>query len=190
MKTTSLSVISGKFKGAKLLSPASHLTHPMGSREKLALFNILGPYLDGSIVLDAYAGSGALGIEALSRGVRSVTFVEKSPKIAQTIRQNLRQLDLEPNLYVEPVAQFARRESFQEYFDLLLVDPPYDDIDVLELATLIPLLKPGGILALSFPRQLSLPELPELSLLSTHSYAAATIAIYQKITDTREEHAD
>lgn len=87
-----LRVLAGKFKGVKLQSPHSALTHPMGSREKLALFNMLQPYLQGATVLDIYAGSGALGIEALSRGAKSVIFVEKSAKIAQIIRQNIQQL--------------------------------------------------------------------------------------------------
>lgn len=87
-----LRVLAGRFRGIKLQSPRSELTHPMGSREKLALFNMLQPYLEGARVLDIYAGSGALGIEALSRGAQSVIFVEKSPKIAEIIRQNLLQI--------------------------------------------------------------------------------------------------
>lgn len=88
----SLKVLSGKFKGLNLVSPGSTLTHPMGAREKLALFNMIQPYLEGAKVLDIYAGSGALGIEALSRGAKSVVFVEKTAKIAQIIRQNLHQI--------------------------------------------------------------------------------------------------
>lgn len=91
-ENSGLSVLSGRFKGAKLQSPQSALTHPMGAREKLALFNMLQPYLEEVKVLDIYAGSGALGIEALSRGAGSVVFVEKSPQISQIIRQNLQQI--------------------------------------------------------------------------------------------------
>ncbi len=87
-----LRVLAGRFKGIRLQSPRSELTHPMGSREKLALFNMLQPYLEGARVLDVYAGSGALGVEALSRGAESVIFVEKSPKIAGIIRQNLAEI--------------------------------------------------------------------------------------------------
>lgn len=92
LEKSDLRVLAGRFKGMKLQSPRSELTHPMGSREKLALFNMLQPYLEGSRVLDIYAGSGALGIEALSRGARSAFFVEKSAKIASIIRQNLQQI--------------------------------------------------------------------------------------------------
>lgn len=92
LEKSDLRVLAGRFKGVKLQSPRSELTHPMGSREKLALFNMLQPYLEGSRVLDIYAGSGALGIEALSRGARSAFFVEKSAKIASIIRQNLQQI--------------------------------------------------------------------------------------------------
>lgn len=91
-KKPDLRVLSGKFKGQKITSPQSQLTHPMGSREKLALFNMLQPYLEGSRVLDIYAGTGALGIEALSRGASGAIFVEKSPQIMRILRQNLQQI--------------------------------------------------------------------------------------------------
>ena len=83
-----LRILSGKYKGLKLLSPDLKTTHPMGSREKLALFNMLAPYLEGATVLDYFAGSGALGLEALSRGAKSVTFVETNPKARKVIREN------------------------------------------------------------------------------------------------------
>lgn len=91
-KTTDLYVIAGRYKGAKLLSPHQTSTHPMGNRAKNALFNLLQPYLAGATVLDAYAGTGALGIEALSRGARNVVFVEKSPRVAQILATNYAQI--------------------------------------------------------------------------------------------------
>ncbi|MBQ8992361.1 RsmD family RNA methyltransferase [Candidatus Saccharibacteria bacterium] len=90
-----LRILSGKYKGLKLLSPDLKTTHPMGSREKLALFNMLSPYLAGATVLDYFAGSGALGLEALSRGAASVTFVENNQKARQVIRENCRRCGVE-----------------------------------------------------------------------------------------------
>ena len=86
-------ITSGELKGRVIASPEVAGTHPMGAREKIALFNMVGD-LTGVRVLDAYAGSGALGIEALSRGASGVVFVEKSPRVAKVIRENLAKLGL------------------------------------------------------------------------------------------------
>lgn len=207
-----LSVLSGRFKGVKLQSPQSALTHPMGAREKLALFNMLQPYLEGAKLLDIYAGSGALGIEALSRGAGSVIFVEKSPQISQIIRQNLQQIaakgHLEAILAVLPpeshdtavtekaaktdenaifynvfstsARKFAENSALEGYFDVILVDPPYDGFDVAEVAELLKLLRQSGVFALSFPFADGIPEFDGLELLTARKYAAAGIAIYRK----------
>ena len=83
-------ITSGSLRGRTIRSPRSSLTHPMGAREKLALFNMIGAELPGAVVLDAFAGSGALGIEALSRGAHLVTFIEKDLKIAENLIENLK----------------------------------------------------------------------------------------------------
>lgn len=175
-----LRVIAGKYRGRKLSSPLSKLTHPMGSREKNALFNMLTPYLAEAKVLDAYAGSGALGIEALSRGATEAVFVERSPQISAIIRQNLANLGLESPLYTTDVVKFAQNPTFQGYFSLVLADPPYDGFREPDIALLANMLQLGGILALSFPSSLEAPELPGLELLVAKTYAGAGIAIYQK----------
>lgn len=82
-----LRVLAGEFKGRKIASPNDSRTHPMGAREKLALFNMVT--VEDRAVLDLYAGTGALGIEALSRGAKEVVFVEKTPAVAKIIRENL-----------------------------------------------------------------------------------------------------
>ena len=94
-----MKIISGLYKNRELLSPNSSKTHPMGSREKLALFNMLGFYLKNAEVLDAFSGSGALGLEALSRGAKKVIFVEKSPKVARIIKENCKTLKISPEAY-------------------------------------------------------------------------------------------
>ena len=81
-----IKITSGKYRGRTIKSPNSKLTHPMGAREKLAMFNMISEYLSGAVVLDVYAGSGALGIEALSRGASYAMFVEKNPRTAGIIR--------------------------------------------------------------------------------------------------------
>ena len=90
-------ITSGKFRGRKATTPGEE-THPMGERERLALFNMISDYLPGATVLDAFAGSGALGIEALSRGASEVTFIDANKKATECIRGNLASLGLEAKL--------------------------------------------------------------------------------------------
>lgn len=131
-------------------------------------------------VLDAYAGSGALGIEALSRGAESVVFVEKSPKIAQALQSNLAKINLKSPVFIETVAKFIENPVFKDYFDLILADPPYDNFDPDEIARLSSLLSENGVLALSMPSKLEIPDFPEYHLISAHDYAAARIVIFTK----------
>ena len=148
----------------------------MGAREKLALFNMISEYLPGAIVLDAYAGSGALGIEALSRGAKYAVFVEKNPRIAQAIRKNLAELGLAET--AEVYDKDARSFSPADEFDIILADPPYDNFDTRGVENLVKSLKETGVLVLSHPGEA--PEIKGLNLNKTRKYAAARISIYTK----------
>ena len=173
-------VISGIFKNKEIKSPESGLTHPMGSREKLALFNMISPYIKDSVALDAYAGSGALGIEMLSRGAKKVVFLEKSGKIAKIIRDNLSTLLLPEGTSAEIITSETSKFASPERFDVILADPPYDDFKPLEVANLTKFLKNGGIFVLSSPKTAEIPVFDGLELTKTHTYAAASISIYTK----------
>lgn len=175
-----LRVLSGKYKGRRLASPQSRLTHPMGSREKNALFNMLTGLVAGAKVLDLYAGSGALGIEALSRGAKSVIFVEKSPKIAKIIRKNLERVKAKAEVFVESTVNFAQNPRFQGHFSVVIADPPYDGFREGEIVLALSTLATGGVLALSFPAERGAPQFPGMELLSERHYAGAGIAIYKK----------
>lgn len=167
-------ITSGKLRGRTIKSPKSALTHPMGSREKLALFNMISDYLEGAVVLDAFAGSGALGIEAISRGAKSATFIEKNPKIANLIRDNLASLGLTGTVFTKDVASF---ESSQK-FDLIIADPPYDHFDIKKNQSLTKHLKNDGVLVLSHPA--TTPVIDGLELIKTRKYSRANVSIYQK----------
>ena len=107
-------ITSGRLRGRKLETPGGK-THPMGERERLALFNMISDYLPRTTVLDAFAGSGALGIEALSRGASEVVFVESNREAAQCIRRNLVSLGFEATSRgdVDPV-RFSKTELATE----------------------------------------------------------------------------
>ncbi len=147
----------------------------MGERERLALFNKISDYLSGANVLDAFAGSGALGIEAVSRGALSVTFIEKSPKAARIIRENLETLGINGDVIVGDASKF----SSEEKFDVILADPPYDDFAPGEISLIAKNLAKDGILVLSHPSEA--PELLGLSLMDSRKYAGATLSFYAKI---------
>lgn len=168
-------IMSGLYRGSQLITPGVG-THPMGAREKLALFNMLAPYLEGTRVLDAYAGSGALGLEALSRGAKEVVFIEKSQKAREVIEQNLRKLGLldKAQIFGGEVKDFRAEIPF----DVIVADPPYNEFDAEEVSRLAKFLKNGGIFVLSHPGKA--PELEGLTWQKTRSYAAAQITVYVK----------
>ena len=169
----SVRITAGQYKGQKVPTPGGK-THPMGERERIALFNMISEYVVGSRVLDAYAGSGALGIEALSRGASEVEFVEKSPTVAKKIRANLRKLDIKARVVASDATNFTSNEGF----DLILADPPYDDFDLPGVEYLSGFLKNGGIMVLSHPD--TAPIISEMKLLKTRKYAAAHLSVYVK----------
>lgn len=171
-----VTITSGIYRGRKIATPGG-ATHPMGSREKLALFNMLTGKIEGVSVLDAFAGSGALGIEALSRGASEVVFVEKSARACETIRKNLKTLGVESGFKVIKNTVSKVSNDLEE-FEVILADPPYDDFEITEVKKLVPLLKNSGVLVLSHPGEA--PDLAGLSLLKTHSYAGANLSIYAK----------
>lgn len=176
----SIRVISGKFRGRKLQSPGLN-THPMGAREKLALFNMVE--VTGQAVLDLYAGSGALGIEALSLGAEKAVFVEKSRPAATTIATNLRQLGISENpggaeIFCESVQNFSHRTEFRRAFSVIFADPPYDDFQPDQLREIPQLLAAQGTFALSSPSTQPAPQLAGLEISSSRTYAGARITLY------------
>jgi 16S rRNA (guanine966-N2)-methyltransferase len=120
-------VIAGSAKGIRLAAPGEG-TRPLTDRVKQTLFGILEPDLDGAHVLDLFAGSGAAGIEALSRGAAAATFVERDPKAAGVIEANLRRTDLTgAATVVRATAERFLARPAGGPFDLVFLDPPYDD---------------------------------------------------------------
>ncbi|MDO5451805.1 MAG: RsmD family RNA methyltransferase [Candidatus Saccharibacteria bacterium] len=178
MKT--VRITSGNYKGKVLATPGEG-THPMGERERIALFNMVGNDLTGANVLDAYAGSGILGAEALSRWAPTVVFVEKSPRAARVIRENLAKMELFgfPNPPIaEVVCGDVRKYRTDLRFRLIIADPPYDDFDLAGVEHLTKFLAPEGVLALSHPGEA--PGLPGLELEGSHQYARAHLSVYVK----------
>lgn len=143
-------IIAGNFKGRRLKSVPGTNTRPTSDKIKEAVFHMMGPFFDGGTCLDLFAGSGSLGIEALSRGIDDVTFIDQSSRAIKCINQNLEIVQSKAN------GKVFRNDAFKAIqimakkglkFDLILVDPPYDHVDVnillTELCTYNVLLKEG-----------------------------------------------
>ena len=185
--STSVTITAGQFRGRRLTTPDTAATHPMGSREKLALFNSLSSlgvdFTPSLRVLDLFAGSGALGLEALSRGAGSVVFADHNTKARAAIRQNLETIYGEERPDTLLIPKIPQSPAEYGTFGLILADPPYDDFPT-NLAFLSSLLTPDGLLALSHPANVA-PEalFPDLTFLSTKSHAASRLSFFRKHKD-------
>lgn len=163
---------------------------PTSDRVREALFSSLGSVLDegffGLEVLDAWAGSGALGIEALSRGAARATFIEKSRRVSATLSRNLRELGLtaDSEVMVADVGRALERLG-EERFDLVLADPPYGEVLEPVLPALVRALKPDGILVLERDKRASDSPPPALSLLRDRVYGQTRVTTWQR-SEARE----
>ncbi|MBU9888536.1 MAG: 16S rRNA (guanine(966)-N(2))-methyltransferase RsmD [Candidatus Omnitrophica bacterium] len=121
-------IISGKFKSRLIDFPKTRLTRPMTDRSKETLFNIVGSFVFGKHVLDLFAGSGSLGLEALSRGALDVTFVDQAPWARRSIEKNLLNLGLAGQasfLQTDTALAIRKLEKTKAGFSLIFVDPPF-----------------------------------------------------------------
>jgi 16S rRNA (guanine966-N2)-methyltransferase len=142
-------VIAGEFKGRRLKTPKWEGIRPTSDKLRETLFNILSPRITGARVLDGYAGTGALGIEALSRGAVQVTFVENDRRAVALIEENAQECGVKGG-YTIACADFVTWcGGVAGTFDLILLDPPYDIRDVRHvLERAAGLLSPDGLLVL------------------------------------------
>jgi 16S rRNA (guanine966-N2)-methyltransferase len=156
-------IAAGRFRGRRLHVPAGRVVRPTADRVKVCIFDILQAIVAGARVLDAYAGAGGLGLEALSRGARSVVLVERDPSALAALRRNIEHLGVA--LEAEVVRGDALRYlaiPHPEPFDLVLADPPYVSgaEDAVLVATGGAALRDGGCLVLQHRRRWSAPEAP------------------------------
>jgi 16S rRNA (guanine966-N2)-methyltransferase len=142
-------VIAGRYRGRRLKAPTWEGLRPTSDKLRETLFNILAPRIDGARVLDGYAGTGAVGIEALSRGAAHVTFVERDRRARALIEENLAGCGVERDYTIrgEDVAAALSDEGAGAY-DLILLDPPYDSATTGVLAAAAQASTPGGLIVL------------------------------------------
>jgi 16S rRNA (guanine(966)-N(2))-methyltransferase RsmD len=123
-------VVAGSLGGRRLVAPKGDATRPTADRVREALFSVLGDAVAGARVLDLFAGSGALGIEALSRGAARATFVERAPAALRALEANLQALALDAEVHRGDAVRFLGNASGAgETYDLVFLDPPYRDAE-------------------------------------------------------------
>jgi 16S rRNA (guanine(966)-N(2))-methyltransferase RsmD len=149
-------IIAGQFKGRTLQGPSAHGVRPTSDRLRETLFNLVDVETPGCRVLDGFAGTGAVGLEALSRGATHVTFVERDPRAVAVIERNVKACGAEDRCIIVrgDFTGAVRRLAGDPRFDLVLLDPPYDfpDTDA-ALAGAAALLRPGGLIVLEHARR-------------------------------------
>jgi len=124
-------IISGRYRGLRVKTLKSSNLRPTSDQLRETLFDVLGSQLEGSTFLDAYAGSGAVGLEAFSRGAREVVFIEHYRRAAELIRRNLAALEVHDGFHVmscKVQAALERLAAEGSRFDIVFVDPPYSEI--------------------------------------------------------------
>ena len=177
-------VISGKVRGVQLKTPDSNTTRPTADRVKEALFSIIQFDIPGARILDLFGGTGQLGIEALSRGASSATFVDESGAACKLIQENLKKTNLSDisTVYRSDYELYLHKCS--EKFNIVFLDPPYNK-DFLEkslkLITEIDILQSGGIIVTERPLDKELPcDFPGFSRSKDYKYGKTLLCLYRK----------
>jgi len=180
-------VIAGEAGGIRLDVPKNDI-RPTMDRVKAAIFSSLGHEVIGARVLDLFAGTGALGIEALSRGAASALFVEENSAALTVIERNLARTKLEGRIRRQDVFAFLRSTQAREPFQIIFADPPYDKTKaggeftslLLENAQLAEMLEPSGIFVLEKRPSEKMPPMPLWNVVRARSYGATEVLFLQR----------
>jgi 16S rRNA (guanine966-N2)-methyltransferase len=176
-----LNIISGKFGGRNLLAPDSSRTHPMSSRVRGSLFNIINDEIINSEVLDIFAGTGSLGLESLSRGAKHATFIENDRLASKILVENITTLGVGGLSSVFQInAQTWVDQNQDKSYDIIFADPPYNNLQLSTVYSLIRLLKPNGLMVLSYPGRGELPTVQGVVVVDNRSYGTAALTFYRK----------
>lgn len=182
-------VISGELKGRRLLPVPGQSTRPTTDKVKESVFNIIGPYFDGGVVLDLFAGTGGLGIEALSRGMDRAVFIDQDPKALQVVRKNVEMCRLQDRVEIyrndarRAISLFTRNRTV---FDVVFMDPPYHLDLIPQLATALiqhDLLAESAVIIAEHSANRELPEQIETFVRSKLvTYGDIAVSFYRKGT--------
>ena len=174
-------IIAGEKRGARIFASKGHDTRPTSDRAREAAFNLVGP-VDGATVLDLFAGSGAYGLEALSRGAESAVFAEADPAACASIRRNLAKLSFTAAMVLcrDAIQVLSEEAGAGRRYDLVLADPPYRMFSDVQtgLATYLPSVLAENGLAVVETHAREEPDLP-LSLRTSRRYGSARLSLFE-----------
>ncbi len=172
-------IIAGTNRGARIFAPKGLDTRPTSDRVREAAFNLIGP-VDGAAVLDLYAGSGAMGLEALSRGAESAVFVDSDREACRAVQRNLTKLGLQgAEIVCRDVLRFLAAE--RRRFELILIDPPYDMVEsvAMRLAVYLPAVLAEHGLAVVESGAATEPQVETLGLRTSRRYGSARVTLFE-----------
>ncbi len=174
-------VIAGYLGGRTFDSPRGNRTHPMSEKARGALFNALGD-IEGLTFLDAYAGSGAVSVEAVSRGAAAVRSIDVDIEAVKACSAAVEELGLADTMTVlrKNISGWSRNHQ-QDTFDIVVADPPYDDIRPNVLERLLVHVKPGGLFVLSWPGKETVREFEGTSVVAHKELGDIQLVFYRKI---------
>lgn len=175
-------IISGEFGGRLIDAPSGRRMHPMGERIRNAMFNSIGSEIQDAKVLDAFAGTGAVGFEALSRGANHATFVERDKLLQKILAGNIDRLGVgrRASLIRTSVVNWLKTSEEQQ-FDIIFADPPYHDAQLSTVARLFELLKPNALMVLSHPGKGEVPTRNGVVVVDNRSYGNADLTFYRRV---------
>ncbi|MCL2280443.1 16S rRNA (guanine(966)-N(2))-methyltransferase RsmD [Candidatus Saccharibacteria bacterium] len=177
-----LRIIAGKYSGRWISANVGSITHPMGDRVRSAIFSMLDSrdVLVGTRVLDAFAGTGALGLEALSRGAAFSTFLEQDRIAADVIAVNITTLNVsdQTKLIKTEVGNWTKIAENDKY-NIIFVDPPYQNPQFSTVSKLVKHLHADGLLVLSYSERGTLPNLKGVVVVDNRIYGEAAIALFR-----------
>jgi len=182
-----LRIISGEFKGRVIKSPNSKFTRPTTDRVRETLFNILNNKIDfdGIQVLDLYSGSGALGLECLSRGAAHVTFIEKNRPVYLNLLGNVDLLKVKEFVDIIPTTSvFYTRKNLNKKYDLILADPPFFEYDIYEVVQNVfknELLNEDGIMVIERSIQTREKDIENIGIEPQKKIGDALLYIFDKL---------
>lgn len=174
-------IVAGTARGRRLVASGGRATRPTGDKVRAAVMNLLGQFFEGGRVLDLYAGSGAMALEALSRGCQRATCVESDPTAAEALERNASACGLSGRVEVRRQAvEAALRRLPRAAFDLVFLDPPYAEGPDRALAALEPLLAPGAAAVAEHDRRRPPADrYGRLALADRRAYGGTGISIYR-----------
>jgi 16S rRNA (guanine966-N2)-methyltransferase len=173
--SAAMRIIAGTHRSRQIAAPRGRDTRPTSDRVRENTFNLIGP-VDAANVLDLFAGSGALGLEALSRGAATATFVDSDRDACRTINGNLDKLDLRGTVLCQDAVRAVTAE--RRSFDLILCDPPYDFDRSRLMPQLAQLLSPDGVLVYESAGREEPPQVPGLRERTSRKYGSARVTLF------------